>query len=160
MLTNHQTLMIRHGLIICLLGLVGGFMLLFSVIGGISLSPLPLLFDYQLPGTSAQWRAVHVGNIMNGLMAIIFALLMAKLELSIRAKKFISIGMVATVWGNASFYFFGIFSPNKGLSLGDNVVGEASLAGVLAFVPAFCVAFVLMLIVTVMIRALPKGVSE
>lgn len=160
MLTKYQKLMITNGLVVCLLGLIGGFMLLFSVIGGISLSPLPLFFDYQLPGTSAQWRAVHVGNIMNGLMAIIFALLMTKLELSAGAKKFVSYGTVATVWGNASFYIFGIFSPNKGLSLGDNPVGDGNWAGVIAFAPAFVVAFVLMVIVIVMIRAIPSSTAE
>lgn len=157
MLSKHQRMMMRHGLIICLVGLIGGFMLLFSVIGGISLSPLPLFFDYQLPGTSAQWRAVHVGNIMNGLMAILFALAMAKLDLSSGGKKFVSFGTVATIWGNAGFYIFGIFSPNKGLSLGDNPVGEANWAGVIAFAPAFIVAFVLMAIVITMIRAIPKS---
>ncbi|MEL6862189.1 MAG: hypothetical protein AAGL11_10140 [Pseudomonadota bacterium] len=160
MLTKYQRLMIMNGLIICLLGLIGGFFLLFSVIGGISLSPLPIFIDHQIPGTSAQWRAVHVGNIMNGLMAIVFALLMVKLDLSEGGKKLVSYGTVATVWGNASFYIFGIFSPNKGLSLGDNPVGDGNWAGVIAFAPAFIVAFVLMIIVVTMVRAIPKASAD
>ena len=68
-MTSYQRLLVQHGLIILFLGLVGGFMLLFAVLGQISLSPIPLAFGYVIPGEPAQWRAVHVGNIMNGLMA-------------------------------------------------------------------------------------------
>lgn len=157
MLTAHQRTLLRHGLIIILIGLVGGFCLLFSVLGNISFSPLPFNIDYQLPGTPAQWRAVHVGNIMNGIMAIIFALLMGHLYLSDKAKRFVTYGLVATIWGNALFYIFGIFTPNKGLSLGDNNVGEANWAAIIAFLPAFIVAFVLMLIIIILLKAVPKG---
>ncbi len=152
MLTRYQALMIKNGLVVCLLGLIGGFGLLFSVLGVISLSPVPIMIDYQIPGTPAQWRAVHVGNIMNGLMAILFALLMVKLELTNKARKFICYGTIATVWGNAAFYIFGILAPNRGLSLSDNPVGEGNWAGVVAFGPAFIFAFVLMIIVIVMLR--------
>lgn len=155
--TSHQRLLVQHGLIIMLLGLIGGFMLLFAALGQISLSPLPLVFDYVIPGDAAQWRAVHVGNIMNGLMAIIFALLIPMLTLSAKTTRLISIGLVCTIWGNALFYIFGILTPNRGLSLGDNPVGEASWAAPIAFLPAFIVAFVLMVIVVVMLRNLPAA---
>ena len=52
---------------------------------------------------------------------------------------------------------FGILTPNKGLSLGDNPVGEANWAAPIAFMPAFIVAFVLMVIVVVMLRNLPAA---
>lgn len=156
-LTSYQRLLVQHGLIILFLGLVGGFMLLFAVLGQISLSPIPLAFGYVIPGEPAQWRAVHVGNIMNGLMAIIFALLIPMLTLSEKATRFIAIGLVCTVWGNALFYIFGILTPNKGLSLGDNPVGEANWAAPISFMPAFIVAFVLMVIVVVMLRNLPAA---
>lgn len=154
-LDKNQRLVVRHALIICLLGLVGGFMLAFSALGQISLSPLPIVFDYAIPGEPSQWRAVHVGSIMNGIMAIVFALLIPYLTLSATAVRRISIGLVLTVWGNAFFYIFGIFTPNRGLSLGDNPVGEASWAAPLAFLPAFAVAIVLIVIVVAMLRAVP-----
>ncbi|CDO60294.1 Styrene oxide isomerase [Candidatus Phaeomarinobacter ectocarpi] len=156
-MTSYQRLLVQHGLIILFLGLVGGFMLLFAVLGQISLSPIPLAFGYVIPGDPAQWRAVHVGNIMNGLMAIIFALLIPLLTLSEKATRNIAIGLVCTIWGNALFYIFGILTPNKGLSLGDNPVGEANWAAPIAFMPAFIVAFVLMVIVVVMLRNLPAA---
>jgi len=156
-LNRHQRLLVQHGLVVLLIGLVGGFFLLFSVLGQISLSPLPLAFDYVIPGDAAQWRAVHVGNIMNGLMAIIFALLIPALTLSETTVRRIAIGLVCTIWGNALFYIFGILTPNRGLSLGDNPVGEANWAAPIAFAPAFIVAFVLMVIVIVMLRNLPAA---
>jgi len=156
MLSKQQRTIIRHALIIIFLGLVGGFCLLFSVLGVISLSPLPFNIDYQLPGTPAQWRAVHVGNITNGLMAIVFAILSGHLALSDKAKTFVTYGLVATIWGNALFYIFGIFTPNRGLSLSDNSVGEANWAAIIAFGPAFIVAFILMAITVVLFRAVPK----
>lgn len=157
MLSAYQRTLLRHGFIIILIGLVGGFCLLFSILGVISFSPLPFNIDYELPGTPSQWRAVHVGNIMNGIMAVVFALVIPLLHLSERAKRFITYGLVATIWGNALFYIFGIFTPNRGLSLGDNSAGEANWAAVIAFLPAFIVAFVLMIIVIICFRAIPKG---
>lgn len=150
-------MLLKHGFIILLIGLFGGFFLTFSVLGAIPLFPLSVSIDYQIPGTPAQWRAVHVGNIMNGLMAIIFALLMAHLHLTDKAKRFVTYGTIATIWGNALFYIFGIFTPNRGLTLGDNSVGEANWASIIAFGPAFIVAFVLIIIVIVLYKGIPKG---
>jgi len=156
MLTKHQKLMFLHGLVICLIGLIGGFLLIFSILEVISLSPIPIYLDYKIPGTVAAWKAVHVGNIMNGLMAILFALTIPKLDLTITAKKFVAYGTIFTIWGNAFFYFFGVFAPNRGLTLGDNSLGDANWAGVLAFAPAFVGALTLIAIVIVMLRAIPK----
>lgn len=154
--THYQRLMLKNGFLVVLLGLVGGFFLIFSVLGLISLSPLPLAIDYQITGTASQWRAVHVGNLMNGLMAIIFGLALGMLELTEGAKKFVCYGTIAAVWGNAAFYVFGVFAPNRGLSLGGNTLGEGNWAGVLAFSPAFIGAFILIAVVIVMFRGLPK----
>ncbi|MEO9601259.1 hypothetical protein [Parasphingorhabdus sp.] len=160
MLTRFQRIMFLNGLTICLIGLIGGFLLIFSILGGISLSPVPLVLDYQIPGTPAAWKAVHVGNIMNGLMAIIFALALPKLTLTRAAKKFVAYGTILTIWGNACFYVFGVFAPNRGLSLGDNSLGEGNWAGVLAFTPAFIGALVLIAVVIVMIKGISKDVAE
>ncbi|MBI1262332.1 MAG: hypothetical protein GC184_11465 [Rhizobiales bacterium] len=153
---NYQRLMLKNGLAIVLLGLIGGFFLIFSMLGMISLSPLPFNIDYQIPGNASQWRAVHVGNLMNGLMAIIFALALSHLTLTEGAKKFVCYGTIAAIWGNAAFYVFGVFAPNHGITLGDNVLGEGNWAGVLAFSPAFVGAFILIAVVIVMFRGLPK----
>lgn len=151
-MSTYQSLMAKNGLAVILLGLLGGFLFLFNILGAISLSPLPISIDYQLPGTSNQWRAVHTGNIMNGIMAIAFAFVLGYLDLSKASQRFVSFGTISAVWGNAGFYVFGVFAPNRGLSLGDNSVGEANWAGVLAFLPAFVVAFVLIFVVIVMLR--------
>lgn len=156
MLNKYQRIMLINGLIICLIGLIGGFLLIFNILESISLSPIPIFLDYQIPGTAAAWKAVHVGNLMNGLMAIIFALTLPKLTLTHQSKKFVAYGTIITIWGNACFYIFGVFAPNRGLTLGDNSIGEANWAGVLAFVPAFIGALILIAIVIIMIMGIIK----
>ena len=156
MLTDYQGLMIKHGLIIMLLGLVGGFLFMFSLVGAISFSPLPFEIDYELPGSSDRWRAVHVGNIMNGMMAIVFAFVIGSIDIEKQAKKIIAYGTVATIWGNANFYIVGVLAPNHGITLGDNRLGESNWAGVVAFIPAYIVALVLIYVVVTLIKAVDK----
>lgn len=151
-----QGVLVKHSLIVIFLGLLAGFGLGFNVLGVISLSPIPVNINYALPGEPSQWRALHLGNIMNGLMGVVFALLLPFLALSDGKKKFVSYGLVATIWCNVLFYFFAIFTPNRGLSLTDNSVGEANWAAALAFGPAFVSAFVLMVIVVICIKSIPK----
>ena len=51
---------------------------------------------------------------------------------------------------------FGMFAPNRGLTLESNVLGEASLAGALAFFPALIGAVTLFYAVISMLRAEPS----
>ena len=53
--------------------------------------------------------------------------------------------MIVAVWGNAAFYLFSMFSPNRGLTADANVLGPASLFGYLAYFPAIGGAIGLML---------------
>ena len=54
-----QRRIIQNGLGVLLFGLVGGFFLGWNVIGVVSFPPFPIEIDYQIPGTTAAWRAVH-----------------------------------------------------------------------------------------------------
>lgn len=147
--------MIKHGLLVCLLGLIGGFFFMFSLVGKITFSPLPLEFVYELPGGPSRWRAVHIGNLMNGIMAVAFATVLPQLEMTGRVRNLIAYGTVATVWGNAIFYTVGVLAPNHGVTLGDNRMGESNWAGVVSFIPAYVVAIVLIIVVVLMLRSLP-----
>ena len=62
--------LIKHGLTAMLVGLLGGFLLAFSMVGGASISPIPVFFQFELPGPSSGWRILHVGTLMNGIMAL------------------------------------------------------------------------------------------
>lgn len=152
MLVQAQRLMIRHGLIVILIGLLGGFFLAFNLLKEIAPLPLPWSIKLEIPGDPAKWRAVHTGNILNGFLAIIYALVLPHLALTDRLIRWTSVGLVAVVYGNAAFYIFGVMAPNRGLSVAGNRFGEGDIFGFLAFLPAYIVAFVATIM---MIRAVP-----
>lgn len=147
----------KHGFAAVLVSLVAGFMLTFSMLGGVSLSPLPLLFEVNVPGSERGWRMVHLGMLTNGLLAIVISLAMHQVCLDERAARRVYLGTIIAVWGNFCFYLFGMFAPNHGLSLQGNRLGEGSVVGALAFVPAIVGAVTLMYACLVMLRAEPRG---
>lgn len=149
--------LMKQGFLAVLVSLAGGFMLTFYLLGGLSLSPLPVLLELNLPGSAKGWRIVHTGMMMNGLLALAIALAMQRVCLAERAARRVYWGTVIAVWGNFCFYLFGMFAPNRGLSMLGNRLGEASLAGGLAFVPALVGALTLMYACVIMYRALPGG---
>lgn len=132
--------LIKHGLTAMLVGLFGGFLLGFSMVGGMSLSPVPVFFQFELPGTTPGWRILHIGTLMNGIMALAIGLVMRTVYLSdVRARR-VFLGIAIAIWGNFCFYLFGMFAPNHGLSIEANRLGEASLAGAIAYLPAIFAA--------------------
>ena len=150
-------LLVRNGLAALLVALIAGFGLVFALIGGISLSPLPVFFAWAIPGTMAGWRTVHIGMLTNGIMGIALGLLLDKVSLPAARRRFVALGTITAIWGNFAFYLFGMFAPNRGLTLGANAQGAASLAGALAFVPAIIGAVTLMAAVCVLLGAKPAG---
>jgi hypothetical protein len=153
MLGQHSRWLIKNGVAAMLVALVGGFALTFSMIQGISLSPLPLFFDYQIPGSDRGWRILHLGMLMNGMMAIILGLALHWFAVTLRQSAWVAWGTIIAVWGNFMFYLFGMFAPNHGLSLGDNALGAGNLAGALAFLPALLGAVTLMVALVILLRA-------
>ena len=142
-----QRRMIKNGLAIILIGLIGGFFLGWNVIGFISFPPLPLSIDVQVPGTAAAWRAVHTGNIMNGIMALVLAALLYWTDMSRASANRISWMVVLVIWGNCIFYIAAAFAPNHGLSMGDNAAGPGNMAGIIAYIPAIIAAYVLIYVI-------------
>ena len=155
--TAAQRRMLQHGLIILLLGLLSGFGLAWSAIGAIDLWPLPIQIPDAVPGAVDIWLAAHSGNLMNGLMAIGVALSFGYFDFTARSATLISWCVVGAIWGNACFYVFRLWAPNRGLSIGDNAVGEGNLAGALSFLPAYLGAFVTIAVVIALIFNLKKA---
>lgn len=153
----HSHRLIKNGILAMIISLVAGFMLLFSMIGAISLSPLPIIIDTAIPGTPQGWRIVHLGMMMNGLMAILLGASLRWLVVTGRGAAIVSWGTIIAVWGNFSFYLFGMFAPNHGVTLQSNRLGEASLAGTLAFFPALLGAVTLLVALIVLLRAQAKN---
>ncbi|MEM6726009.1 MAG: hypothetical protein AAF598_18350 [Bacteroidota bacterium] len=151
-ISSAQRRIVQNALGVLLLGLLGGFFLAWNVIGVVTFPPLPIQIDYQIPGTTASWRAVHSGSIMNAIMAIVLAGLFFFCELSDRLANRLSWSIVLVIWGNAIFYVAAVFAPNRGLSMGDNGAGPGNTAGAIAFIPAIIAAYVLIVVVIILLR--------
>ncbi len=59
------------------------------------------------------------------------------LEFSAKAAARLGWIIVADGWANVGFYLVGNFTPNRGLSFGDNRYGEGDLFSALALGPAY-----------------------
>jgi len=117
---------------VLLIGLLAGIMLIFSLLGAVTIWPLPV-FEVEIPGTTRGWQAAHVGGILNGVMIAGVALLMKHLQLRDAQAFWVGYGMIITGWANTIFYWFGNFSDNRGLSVGETPFGQGDIAGAIAF---------------------------
>jgi len=156
-ISKGQRRIIQHGLGVILFGLIGGFFLGWNVIGYISFPPFPIEIDYAIPGTTASWRAVHTGSIMNGIMALVLAALFSWCDLSKRLASKISWTIVVVIWGNAIFYLAAVFAPNHGLSWGSNAAGEGNIAGIIAYIPAIIAAYALIAVIGILLVNVKKA---
>jgi hypothetical protein len=148
---RHQRLMQQNGLLAIFIGLVGGFVLVASLIGGISASPLPLFVSLRVPGTSSGWLSFHLGMLMNGMMALVLERTLNTRAVSRLKGATVCWGVIIAVWGNGAFYLFSMFAPNRGLT--SNVFGPPSLFGHLAYFPAIAGAIGLMLATLLLLMA-------
>ena len=123
-----------------LIGMAGGFGMIFAMIGGISLSPFPVFFGLEIPGSIQGWRMVHTGMLMNGMMAILLGLLLRFYAVSI--------------------FLFGMFAPNHGVTVHANRLGDVNVPALLAFFPAFVGIFTLVAALIVVLRATPMDASS
>lgn len=147
--------LVKHGLAAVLVAMFAGFMLMYSLLGAISLSPLPIFIETAMPGTTDGWRVVHVGMLMNGMMAILLGGCLRWLSLQGGSAALVSWCTVITVWANAVFYLFRMFAPNRGLSVQANRLGDTNFAGVMAYLPGFMAVITLLIAVIVLMRARP-----
>jgi len=149
---SHQRLsylVIAHGMIILIIGLAAGVMLIFSLLGVVTLWPLPV-WEVTIPGTTRGWQAAHVGGITNGVMMAVIALTMLKLELSASHFKWAGWGMIIMGWGNTLFYWGGNFSTNRGLSISNTPFGEGDIPGAIAFLGGGIAMFVTFFVIAIL----------
>ena len=152
----HTNRLIKHGILVMIVGLFSGFGLTFSILGQISLSPIPFVIDYELPGTTSAWARMHTGCLMNGLMLLAFAALRPRFTLSSSQESSISKSFVFIAWANVLFYIFGAFSPNRGLALNETPAGGANWASYVAYIPAVIAAVLLLLVLIRLLANLPS----
>ena len=154
-----RALMLGHGSLVMILGMLSGFALTFSLLEAVEIWPFPAI-PFEMPGTTRGWVAAHTGCILNGLMVIAVALALPHLHLEERPARWVAYGLIFTAWGNTMFYVFGNFATNRGLSMGGNRFGDGSLAGVLAFAPAIIAAVIVIIVLSITARAAFRVAAE
>lgn len=138
---RYQKLMIAHGLWVTLVGLLAGFMLMFNMLGGLEIWPGHFM-EFSVYGTTDGWVRAHSGGVTNGMLTIIVALVLPKLEISEKMAGFFAWGLIYCAWTFTAFYWIGNRSGNRALSLGDNVFGAADWLSVIGFLPGLPSIFI------------------
>lgn len=159
LLHRRARLLQQHGLAAMLVGLLGGFVLVASLLGGVSASPLPFFVAVKVPGSAHGWLGFHLGMLMNGLMALVLGQVLRGRATSATRGLIISGAVIIAVWGNCAFYLFAMFAPNRGLTADANVFGPPSLWGYLAFFPAL-VGAVGLIAAVVLLLISPSAASQ
>lgn len=145
-----RLILIFHGAVIAIIGLLSGFGFVFEILNSLSVWPVVIDISGQFPGSERGWRVAHVAGVMNGLMLILAGLALAPIVASKLSERWIVWGLVYTGWGNTLFFHLANFSNNRGLSAGTTLYGEADWLGTLGYVfgastiPFTITAFVLM----------------
>ncbi len=70
-------------------------------------------------------------------MVIAVAFVLPMLDFAEKTANRLGFIIAADGWANVGFYFFGNFTPNRGLSFGDNRYGEGDIFSALALAPAY-----------------------
>ncbi|WP_299850849.1 hypothetical protein [uncultured Roseovarius sp.] len=151
----HANRLIKHGILVMIIGLLSGFGLTFSILGQVSLSPIPFVIDVQMPSSTEAWARIHTGCLMNGLMLLAFAALLPRFAMSEHSIGKITKMFVFVAWANVLFYVFGALSPNRGLALSETPAGPANWASYIAYIPAVFAALLLLLVLVKMLMNLP-----
>lgn len=131
-----QRKMAGHGILMILSTLIFGVALWMNLVGGFEIVPGYIL-NFHVPGTPEGWARAHTGPALNGLMVIAVAFVLPLLEFSQAKAKLLGYIIVLDGWANVGFYFFSNFTPNRGLSFGDNRFGEGDIFSALALGPAY-----------------------
>lgn len=117
-----QTMLVRQGGLVLLLGFAAGFGFVFFLIGSIELWPIPGKIAVQLPGTVKAWRMSHLEGVMNGLMLWLLAAVLPTFALPIATARRIARMLVVTAWTFPIASLFDAFFQNsRGLRFGGPV---------------------------------------
>lgn len=158
-----QLIAFKHGLFSLLLGLITGVVLIFSVLGEVSLRPW-LQSSLQIPGEVSIWRGAHAGALMNGVMCIVLSLGLPYLKPSEAQMQRVCLGLVIMVWGNGIFYVARAWGNTRGLAFDSLHFGGGNVADTLAIVAAsvamvstFYAVIVMLRLLRTVLASLPVG---
>jgi len=154
-----QRVMLANGLLVILAAMFAGFMLMFSLIGGLEIWPQNLL-PIPVYGTSEGWVRAHSGGTMNGLLVIAIALSLPKLGLSPLMERLTAYGFIYVAWSFTVFYWLGNAAGNRALSIGDNRLGESDIFGIVGFLPGLPSVVIVVILLIVAARNVLRVPAE
>lgn len=131
-----QRKMAGHGILMIFSTLLFGVALWMHLVGGFEIVP-GYIVHFNVPGTPEGWAKAHTGPALNGMMVIAVAFVLPLLEFTEKTAARLGWIIVLDGWSNVGFYFFGNFTPNRGLSFGDNKYGAGDIFSALALAPAY-----------------------
>lgn len=154
-----QRIMIANGLLVVLASMLAGFMLMFKLLGGLEVWPGTIL-PIPVYGTAEGWVRAHSGGVTNGMLVIIVALAMPKLNLSATMQKWTAWGFIYVAWSFTFFYWLGNAAGNRALTIGDSPLGESDLIGVIGFLPGLPSVFIVVILLAITARSVLSSNSE
>ncbi len=154
-----QRLLVGHGLLVVLVSMLAGFMLMFSLLGGMEVWPGTIV-PFGVYGTTEGWVRAHSGGLTNGLLAIVVGLALPILRLTPRMERITAYGFVYIAWSFTVFYWLGNAAANRSLTFGDSRLGESDLLGVLGFLPALPSVFLVVFLLAVAAKAALRAQRE
>ena len=136
-----HALMVAHGALVFIVGLLAGFPFAFLLLGKITLWPIPGSIDVMMPGDVRGWRMAHLEGILNGLTLFGVAAVATRLRLTPRAQGTIAWSLIVTAWGNVIAAVVGPIFGGRGLEFG---AGAANSLMYLLFVAAIVAVLIAM----------------
>lgn len=143
-----QRVMLINGFMVILFAMLAGFMLMFSLLGGLEIWPDNIV-PIPVYGTGEGWVRAHSGGAMNGLLVIAVGLSLPKMVLSPLLQRLTAYGFIYVAWSFTIFYWFGNAAGNRALTFGDNPLGSSDIFGIIGFLPALPSVVVVVLLLGV-----------
>ncbi|MGE0487064.1 MAG: isomerase [Gammaproteobacteria bacterium] len=153
---HYQRLMIANGLLVILVAMLAGFMLMFNLLGGLEVWPGTIV---HIPtyGNEAGWVRAHSGGAMNGLLVVVMALALPKLNLGPKLQAWTAWGFIYIAWSFTVFYWVGNASSNRALSIGDSPLGASDSLSIIGFLPGLPSVFLVVFLLWVAARGVLGG---
>ncbi len=148
---SKQKAMVGHGAVVMFIGMVAGFGLLSSLIGGMELIPGSII-SFSIPGDAGAWARAHVGGMFNGVFIMVVALLIATMKIADKPAGQLHWMLIGTGYANTIFYWAALVAPNRALTVADNVHGESNVWAIVGLLPALVFAIVSLVAVFILIR--------
>jgi hypothetical protein len=138
-----QRLLVAHGALVFLAGLLAGFPFALLEIHAMTLDassgPAPA------PGDVRGWRMAHLEGVLNGLVCFAGAAIGPYLRLSPRAHAVLAWSLVVTAWGNIIASFIGPLVGGRGLVLNSSISNDIMyvlfVVAVVTIIVAMCLIF-------------------